>query len=434
MHGDRRSSRPMDTPCRTSSALRNEWLDFSKSRRSSKSRWEQAGGECAAKSVASSMSKGRSAIDDLAYQARIAFTQRRQDRDLSCGMAQIRRHDGICKRIPGFGVTALQVSPRQDRRRRVSPLLHEETTIMNDNTPARSLGGGRLGSMREWDPAWAQAAEGVTSNPGNTMFCRAKPWSWSDWPSTQPVRTSIPKVLDGASAPRSRQAPAARDLDGAQDGSFLGIHTCSLGAPILLEEAKAADVRPKERSKPVTPVWTKCAQAALERSMDAVSTSTPLDRTVHDGGHSDYGGNGLSPKLAELLSAFDASYTHMYAPGTRRHIKAALKFGATMEEIMEVLKICVIQGYRRATSGYRSLAEELAAPRAMTPEQSGKQATQLFRESSASRKSSSTRSKNGSYVPLPWVIFGLSRCHESILRAEQHQNYRLQGFAIVNAR
>jgi membrane protein CcdC involved in cytochrome C biogenesis len=32
-----------------------------------------------------------------------------------------------------------------------------------------------------------------------------------------------------------------------------------------------------------------------------------------------------------------------------------------------------------------------------------------------------------------WVIFGLFALHESILRAEQHQNYRLQGFAIINA-
>jgi alkylhydroperoxidase/carboxymuconolactone decarboxylase family protein YurZ len=43
----------------------------------------------------------------------------------------------------------------------------------------------------------------------------------------------------------------------------------------------------------------------------------------------------LRAKELELLSiACDASFTHMYAPGTRRHIKAALKAGATMEEIM----------------------------------------------------------------------------------------------------
>jgi hypothetical protein len=34
----------------------------------------------------------------------------------------------------------------------------------------------------------------------------------------------------------------------------------------------------------------------------------------------------------------------MYAPGTRRHIRAALQAGATTEEIMEVLKLCVVQG------------------------------------------------------------------------------------------
>ena len=34
----------------------------------------------------------------------------------------------------------------------------------------------------------------------------------------------------------------------------------------------------------------------------------------------------------------------MCAPGVRRHIKGALKAGATIEEIMEVLKLCVVKG------------------------------------------------------------------------------------------
>ena len=66
-------------------------------------------------------------------------------------------------------------------------------------------------------------------------------------------------------------------------------------------------------------------------------------------------------RLAELLSiAFDASFTHMYAPGTRRHIKAALALSATIEEIMEVLKLCVIQGIEAANLAVPILAEELA--------------------------------------------------------------------------
>ena len=71
---------------------------------------------------------------------------------------------------------------------------------------------------------------------------------------------------------------------------------------------------------------------------------------------------GLDPKLAELLSiALDASFTHMYAPGIRRHIEAALNLGATMEEIMDVLKLCVAQGLQACNMGIPILDEELGS-------------------------------------------------------------------------
>ena len=74
-----------------------------------------------------------------------------------------------------------------------------------------------------------------------------------------------------------------------------------------------------------------------------------------------YASGVMTPKEVELLSiALDASYTHMYAPGTRRHIQAALKVGATMEEVMEVLKLCVVQGVQACNLGVPILAEELA--------------------------------------------------------------------------
>ena len=45
-----------------------------------------------------------------------------------------------------------------------------------------------------------------------------------------------------------------------------------------------------------------------------------------------YAGDILDPKLAELLSiAFDVSFTHMYAPGVRRHVKA-LKPHSNLEQ------------------------------------------------------------------------------------------------------
>ncbi len=69
----------------------------------------------------------------------------------------------------------------------------------------------------------------------------------------------------------------------------------------------------------------------------------------------------MSAKELELLSiACDTSFTHMYTPGLRRHVKAALKAGATVEEIMEVLKLAVVQGVQACNLGVPILAEELA--------------------------------------------------------------------------
>ena len=49
----------------------------------------------------------------------------------------------------------------------------------------------------------------------------------------------------------------------------------------------------------------------------------------------------------------------IYGPGTRRHIKNAFKAGATVDEIMEVLKLGVIQGVQACSLGVTILAEEL---------------------------------------------------------------------------
>ena len=73
-----------------------------------------------------------------------------------------------------------------------------------------------------------------------------------------------------------------------------------------------------------------------------------------------YAESVLPPKELELLLvALDAAYVHIYGPGTRRHIKNAFKAGATVEEIMEVLKLGVVQGVQACNLGVRLLAEEL---------------------------------------------------------------------------
>ena len=160
------------------------------------------------------------------------------------------------------------------------------------------------------------------------------------------------------------EAGASRDeiLMILKIASLLSIHTCSLGAPILLEEAKAAGVKPTPKAA-ATPVCDKMKAAGQWNSAwDAFFEIDPAwTEAIIAASLPVYTSGVLSPKLAELLSiAVDASITHMYAPGTRRHIQTALKLGATMEEIMEVLKICVAQGIQASNLGVPILAEELA--------------------------------------------------------------------------
>lgn len=70
----------------------------------------------------------------------------------------------------------------------------------------------------------------------------------------------------------------------------------------------------------------------------------------------------LEPKVVEFIAiAVDASCTHMYAPGTRRHIRRALELGATKEEIAAVLQGVSVLGIHTSSLGAPILLEELAA-------------------------------------------------------------------------
>jgi alkylhydroperoxidase/carboxymuconolactone decarboxylase family protein YurZ len=70
----------------------------------------------------------------------------------------------------------------------------------------------------------------------------------------------------------------------------------------------------------------------------------------------------LDRKTIELIGiALDASCTHLYAPGVRRHIQRALKAGATKEEITAVLQLASLQGLHSMCVGAPILLAELEA-------------------------------------------------------------------------
>lgn len=68
----------------------------------------------------------------------------------------------------------------------------------------------------------------------------------------------------------------------------------------------------------------------------------------------------LEPKVKEFIYiAADAASTHLYEPGIRQHIVAALEHGATPAEVMEVLELTSTLGIHACNIGVPLLLEVL---------------------------------------------------------------------------
>lgn len=149
--------------------------------------------------------------------------------------------------------------------------------------------------------------------------------------------------------------------------SVLGIHAISIGFPAVLDIATQAgqeDQLPPAEMGPHqlelknsfirtrgywNPFWEQALRLdpALFEAYFAYS-SVPWNYGV------------LEPKVKEFVYvAIDASTTHMFDDGTRGHMANAFKQGATVDEILEVLELCVPLGIQSVTIGLPILDEEL---------------------------------------------------------------------------
>jgi alkylhydroperoxidase/carboxymuconolactone decarboxylase family protein YurZ len=86
----------------------------------------------------------------------------------------------------------------------------------------------------------------------------------------------------------------------------------------------------------------------------------------------------LEPKVREFVYiAIDAATTHLYEPGTRIHMRNAIRLGATQGEIMEVLQLASVLGVHTMTTGLPALVDVMRklgrgseiADRPLTPRQ-----------------------------------------------------------------
>lgn len=244
---------------------------------------------------------------------------------------------------------------------------------MNSHSPLIEIAEGRgpfdssLDLLRDWDPDGASPIERMANNP----------WAGGVLPLkfVELVGVAINAACTNLNPEGTRRHIRAALKEGAtrdeilmvlKMASVLAIHSCSLGAPILIGEAQTAGVQPAEQGSVPTPASARMRAAGQWNT--AWDPFFALDPEWTDefmaAGVAIYSSHVFTSKEVELLSiAFDASFTHMYAPGTRRHIKGALTAGASVEEIMEVLKLCVVQGVQALNLAVPILAEELERAR-----------------------------------------------------------------------
>jgi alkylhydroperoxidase/carboxymuconolactone decarboxylase family protein YurZ len=139
-------------------------------------------------------------------------------------------------------------------------------------------------------------------------------------------------------------ATVAELTDVCELAMLLGVHTMTLAGPMLAEELAAAGQPIPEE---LTPEQEKtreryvAGRGALPPPLEPVlrldpayvdayreMSSIPVRRT------------NLDPMVVELIVvALDAATTHLYAPGTRAHLRNALRLGATPAQILAALEI-----------------------------------------------------------------------------------------------
>lgn len=146
--------------------------------------------------------------------------------------------------------------------------------------------------------------------------------------------------------------------------SGLGIHTCTVGVPILVDELQKLGLfekseftgrkkELKERFIKERGYWAGIWDDLLtldDRFFEAylMFSAIPWKNGV------------LEPKIKEYIYiAFDVATTHLYEDGIRIHIQNALKYGANSDEIMELFEIVSELGIHSFSIGVPILMEEM---------------------------------------------------------------------------
>jgi len=183
--------------------------------------------------------------------------------------------------------------------------------------------------------------------------------------AASPTHIHVPGIKAHIQAALALGATAAEVTEVIGLTTLLGIHTVTLGAPILLElmeeegikNATGVDDTERQRIKNnfvrQRGFWTDTWNPILDLDpgfFEAYVEFSSLPSKT----------NVLDPKDRELITcAFDAATTHLYARGTKIHMRNALKLGASPGEVMEMLELTMLMGIDGVVAAAPLLLEQL---------------------------------------------------------------------------
>ena len=224
--------------------------------------------------------------------------------------------------------------------------------------------------LRRLDPAFAAVTEDLVGHPYRhgvlVPAVRAL------------VVLACESVIPEADEPRLEAAVDAALAEGATTAEVLctleiacsiGLHTVSVGLPILLEEMEQAGIpvseeTPDQRELQIALETTGPRPRPLNSVYAAILRMDPdyFERRVRFIDLPWERDDVLDPGVKHLLSiAIDSVSPQHYADGLRKHVREALQIGVAPAAVLEVLQLASVTGLRTLDVGLEVLARKLDA-------------------------------------------------------------------------
>jgi len=205
------------------------------------------------------------------------------------------------------------------------------------------------------DPDFFDVCERLFDRPAQVAALTVKDRALVEMALAALVTEIDSRALEGA----ARSAAAARATEAEvvavlEIVSVVGLHSCSVGIPVLVEElrrrgewdgsaltGRTAEVaRRFESSGPRPRPIAGMYEEILRLDCDYFELFTDFIDVP-------WRNPALDPRLGQLVCiAIDTACTHLYVDGLHRHVREALHLGVSREEILEVIQLASVTGLK----------------------------------------------------------------------------------------